>query len=263
MCARGCAAGSSGAATGEGADRSPLGAVLQRVWYAFSDLTPQPPLHEWRGGRSGTRSLEFSLIAPPLHSWFTSGHISRNDLDSGRCVRWMGARPRCPRVGSPFASTHRRCSQAWGTACGLCIGVQRLTPGNIRWSPSRDAKVARGGAERARPRPRCGASAATVRAGATVRPAGRARTATAPPQATFASREGDHLMLPGVRRCTPMQRPHAVPQALEHRRCLETKAFPTRGQGGHRAIHRTHRPESHAFREMCPDVNHSWRGGWG
>jgi len=31
--------------------------------------------------------------------------------------------------------------------------------------------------------------------------------------ATFASREGDHLMLPGVRRCTPMKRPHAVPQA--------------------------------------------------
>jgi hypothetical protein len=25
-------------------------AVLQRVWYAFSDLTPQPPLPEWRGG---------------------------------------------------------------------------------------------------------------------------------------------------------------------------------------------------------------------
>gem|GEM_PF-5856799 len=41
---------------------------------------------------------------------------------------------------------------AWGTACGLCIGVQRLTPGNIRWSPSRDAKVAKGN----------GASAATT-----------------------------------------------------------------------------------------------------
>ena len=167
------------------------------------------------GHRPGQSDLTPRCRAAPLPIGFTSGHISQNAWDSGRCVRWMARCPPCPRVGNAFASTHRQCSQAWGTACGLCIGVQRLTPGNIRWSPSRDAKVARGGAERARQRqrPRCRASAATVRAGATVRRAGRARMATAPPQATFASREGDHLMLPGVRRCTPMQRPHAVPQA--------------------------------------------------
>ncbi len=32
-------------------------------------------------------------------------------------------------------------------------------------------------------------------------------------------------MLPGVRRCTPMKRPHAVPQARERRRCVEAIAL--------------------------------------
>ena len=81
-------------------------------------------------------------------------------------------------------------------------------------SARREGCTGRCGASATTAAVRCGASAATVRAGATVRRGGRARTATAPPHATFASRGGDHLMLHGVRRCTPMQRPHAVPRPM-------------------------------------------------
>jgi len=49
-----------------------------------------------------------------------------------------------PEEGRAFPHLTTMPLQSWGTAWGLCIDVQRLTPGNIRWSPSRDAKVARG-----------------------------------------------------------------------------------------------------------------------
>jgi len=51
-----------------------------------------------------------------------------------------------PEEGRAFPHLTTMPLQSWGTACGLFLGVQRLTPGNIRWSPSRDAKVARAGA---------------------------------------------------------------------------------------------------------------------
>ncbi len=90
-----------------------------------------------------------------------------------------------------------------------------------RWSPSRDAKVARRGAVAvlARSARQTVAPAFSVAALAPHRGGRSARSAPRPTSrlpvffATFASREGDHLMLPGVRRCTTMQRPHAVPQA--------------------------------------------------
>ena len=44
-----------------------------------------------------------------------------------------------------------------------------------------------------------------------------------------------------------------APNASPTGPCVEARA----------PIHRTHRPESQAFREMCPDVNHEWRGAPG
>jgi hypothetical protein len=54
----------------ETARDTPLGAigvraVLQRVWYAFRDLTPQPPLHEWRGGEKIDNSSDLVPLRPP------------------------------------------------------------------------------------------------------------------------------------------------------------------------------------------------------
>ena len=135
----------------------------------------------------------------PLHEWFTSGHISRNAWDSGRCVRWMARCPPCPRVGNP--------RQRW-----VRLGWHRKSASGLLLA------------------------------------CGRRRIARII-LARRASRRS---------RDSPEQSARGLPAKFY--RTHRCGGFPTRGHSGRAPNHRTHRNESQAFREMCPDVNHEWRG---